>query len=171
MRESVRSVSESALVRALALVGLLSLLPISQIRSLSALRDYDFWWHTRVGHWILLNHTFPHVGLFSRVGESRPWAAYSWGFEVIAARLQSAFGLLSAPLLAIAMDILIAIVLFAILYRISRSFWWSWLLAYVALWGIDLNWIGVGRPVMFSILFFYIEIGLIFLALTEDRGH
>jgi len=170
MRRSFHSASESTLVRALALIGLLSLMPVNQARTLSAIRDYDIWWHARVGHWILQTHSFPRVGLFSRIGESRPWAAYSWGFETIIASLQSAFGLLSAPLFAMAMDLIIVSVLFTILWRLSRNFWWSWLLTYVAIWGMDLNWVGAGRPAMFSILFFSIELGLIFLAIASERG-
>ena len=170
MRESFRSVAESTVVRALALIGLVSLLPVNQVRTLSALRDYDTWWHARVGHWILQTHSFPHIGVFSRIGASRSWVAYSWGFETILASLQSVFGLLSAPLFAMAMDVIIVSILFAILWRLSRSFWWAWLLAYVAIWGMDLNWVGVARPVMFSILFFLIELGLIFLAIAADRG-
>src|SRR5207302_8057070 len=167
---SFHSVSESTLVRALALTGLLSLLPVNQVRSLSAMKDYDIWWHTRVGHWILQTHSFPRVGIFSRIGASRPWVAYSWGFETIMASLQSVFGLLSAPLFAMAMDVIIVFILFTILWRLSCRFWWSWLLTYVAIWGMDLNWVGVGRPVMFSILFFSIELGLIFLAIASERG-
>ena len=169
MRRSFRSASESTLLRALALIGLLSLMPINQVRSLSAIRDYDIWWHTRVGHWILQTHSFPRVGIFSRIGASRPWAAYSWGFETIMASLQSVFGLLSAPLFAMAMDVIIVFILFTILWRLSCRFWWACILTYVAIWGMDLNWVGVGRPVMFSILFFSIELGLIFLAIASER--
>jgi len=68
------------------------------------------------------------------------------------------------------MDIVIVFVLFTFLWRLSRRFWWSWLLTYVAIWGMDLNWLGVGRPVMFSILFFAIELGLIFLAADSESG-
>src|ERR1700756_3227776 len=107
MLEKFRSASESALVRALALLGLLSLLPVSQIRTLSVFRDYDIWWHTGVGHWTLQTRSFPRVGIFSRIGASLPWAAYSWGFETIMASLQSVFGLLGAPLFAMAMDAVI----------------------------------------------------------------
>src|SRR5256885_4200201 len=81
MRGSFHSVSESTLVRALALTGLLRLLPVNQVRSLSAMKDYDIWWHTRVGHWILQTHSFPRVGIFSRIGASRPWVAYSCFFQ------------------------------------------------------------------------------------------
>lgn len=167
MLKAMRAVSESALVRVFALVGLFSLMPLNQIHSLSAMKDYDIWWHTRVGHWILRTHSFPHVGLFSRIGEARPWIAYSWGFEVVMACLQSVVGLLSAPLFVIAMDVVIVFVLFFFLWRLSSGFWWSWLLAYVAIWGMDLNWVGVGRPVMFSVLFFLVELGLIFVAISS----
>ena len=43
-------------------------------------------------------------GRRARIGASLPWAAYSWGFETIMASLQSVFGLLGAPLFAMAMD-------------------------------------------------------------------
>jgi hypothetical protein len=169
MRQSFAVASESVLVRSLALMGLLCLLPIQQVRTLSAAMDPDIWWHVRVGQWILHSHSFPRVGIFSQSGMSRPWAAYSWGFETLIGALSQALGFRGAPVFAMAMDVIIVFVLFVILRRLSGSFWWAWLLTFAAVWGINLNWVGVGRPVMSSILFFTIELGLIFSA-QETRN-
>ena len=46
-------------------------------------RDLDNWWHLKVGDWILQNHAFPHTGIFSATAANRPWAAYSWGYEIL----------------------------------------------------------------------------------------
>jgi hypothetical protein len=158
------SLPQSTLIRSFALLMLICWLPVQQLRTLTAITDPDIWWHTRVGHWILDGHGFPHLGLFSRVGETRPWAAYSWGFETMVAAMDSAFGLRGAPLFAMAMDIAIVVALFVLLRRLSGGFWWAWFLTLAAIWSMSLNWVGVGRPVMLSMLFFVLELGLISLA-------
>ena len=170
MRQSVKDTAESSLVRSLALMVLVCLLPVQQLRSLTSVMDPDIWWHMRVGHWIIQNRSFPHTGIFSYVGETRPWAAYSWGFETIMAAMNAAYGLRGIVLLTVALDTLIVVALFLILRRLSGSFWWAWLLCFAATWGMNINWVGVGRPVMFSILFFTIELGLIFLAEQTENA-
>src|ERR1700756_755491 len=93
MRQSLIALSESNLVQGFLLAGLLCLLPIHQLRTFSAVADPDIWWHMRVGQWILEHHSFPHQGIFSSVGATHTWAAYSWGFEVIVAALNMLLGL------------------------------------------------------------------------------
>src|ERR1035441_6456392 len=45
--------------------------------------DLDIWWHLKVGDWILANRAVPHTGILSRTAATRPWVAYSWGYEVL----------------------------------------------------------------------------------------
>lgn len=148
----------------LALLGLIVVTPLPvlvnhfQIATL----DPDVWWHVRVGQWILQNHAVPHNGIFSQHAMEQGWVAYSWGFEVLTAVLMRVFGLAFIPLLLGFMRSLIPFVIFFAVYRISRHFWNSWLLSVAATMGVHL--VMVARPVLFSILFFTIEMGLIFEA-------
>src|SRR6266478_493643 len=164
MHRSWTAVSESNLVQGLVLAGLLCLLPIQQLHTLSAVADPDIWWHMRVGQWILAHHSFPLQGLFSAVGATRTWIAYSWGFEVIVAALNMLLGLKGITVFALISQLTIVLVLFLLMRTLSGSFWWAWLLTSLAVWAMDLNRVNVARPVDFSILFFTIELALIFWA-------
>jgi hypothetical protein len=73
-------------LRILKLAALGSLFAFVLWRSLAlklTVRDLDNWWHLKVGDWILQNHAFPHTGIFSATAANRPWAAYSWGYEIL----------------------------------------------------------------------------------------
>jgi hypothetical protein len=150
----------------LALLGLIVITPLPvlvnhfQIATL----DPDVWWHVRVGQWILQNHAVPHNGIFSQHAMDHGWVAYSWGFEVLSAMLMRVFGLAFIPLMLGFMRALIAFAIFVMAYRISRRFWPAWVIAAAAVMGFHL--VMVARPVLFTILFFAIEMGLIF----EARG-
>ena len=169
MRRSLVALSDSNLVQGLLLVGLLCLLPIKQLRGLSAVADPDIWWHIRVGQWIIEHHGFPRQGIFSAFGATHPWAAYSWGFEVVMATLNRAFGLMAISLFVIAFDVALVLVIFLVTRFFSHSFWWAWLLSAVAVWAMDLNRVNVARPVALSILFFTLELVMIFRA-QETRN-
>lgn len=143
---------------------LLCLLPLQQVTKPTAIFDQDIWWHLSVGDWILRNHAVPHTGLFSQIGATRPWVAYSWGFEVTLALLNRWLGIKGLPIFVIAFGMVFTLMLFAILQRLTRSFWWAWLLAAAGIWSSNLNLGGAGRPVTFSILFFTIELALVFSA-------
>src|SRR4029077_20878607 len=153
MRQSWTALSESNLVQGFLLAGLLFVLPIQQLHTLSALADPDIWWHMRVGQWILEHHSFPHQGLFSSVGATHTWVAYSWGFEVIVAVLNTLLGLKGIIVFALISQVTTVLVLFLLLRTLSGSFWWAWLLSALAVWAMDLNRVNVARPVVFSILF------------------
>jgi hypothetical protein len=152
------------LPKLLALLGLIVITPLPvlvnhfQIATL----DPDIWWHVRVGQWILQNHAVPHNGIFSQHAMEHEWVAYSWGFEVLSALLMRVFGLAFIPLMLGLMRALIAFAIFMMAYRISRRFWSSWAIAVLAVVGFHL--VMVARPVLFTILFFAIEMGLIFEA-------
>jgi hypothetical protein len=168
MRRSLIALSNSNLIQGLLLVGLLCLFPIQQLRGLSAVADPDIWWHIRVGQWIIERRAFPHHGIFSAFGATHPWAAYSWGFEVVMATLTRA-GLMGISLFVIAFDLVLVLVIFLVTRFFSRSFWWAWFLSAVAVWAMDLNRVNVARPVSISILLFTLELVLIFRA-QETRN-
>src|SRR4030095_897344 len=60
----------------------------------SSVADADLWWHLRTGDWIVQHHWVPYTDAFSSYGMGRPWAAYSWLFEVLVSVLYAHLGLL-----------------------------------------------------------------------------
>jgi hypothetical protein len=141
-----------------ALVILFSIAPLYEARHLTALGDYDIWWHLRTGTWILQNHSFPHVALFTQYSE-RPWIAYSWGFEIIAATFYKLFGLRGVPLLQMSFKLSFGVMAFRLARSSLRNFWPAIFLAALGQYAItDFK----ARPGSLSILLFGIELILLF---------
>ena len=164
MQRSLAALSQSSLLQGLFLAALLCVMPIQQLHYLNSVVDPDIWWHMRVGQWILERHAFPHQGIFSATAGAHPWAAYSWGFEVIVALLSKLLGLKALLVMVIAYQLALVLTLFVTLRMLSGSFWWAWVLSAVTIWAMDLNRVDVGRPIAFSVLFFAIEVAVVFWA-------
>ncbi|HEV1998466.1 MAG TPA: hypothetical protein VGR61_10100, partial [Candidatus Dormibacteraeota bacterium] len=47
------------------------------------LADPDFFWHVKVGEWILGHHAIPLHDLFTATVANHPFVAHEWGSEVI----------------------------------------------------------------------------------------
>ena len=157
--------SKRPVMRFLALVVLLTwtthLAPMA-----NAVLDLDLWWHLRDGDAIVAQHAFPHQGVFSQLASS-PWAAYSWGFEVLLSRFYHWFGLVGLVGMRTGLEVAITLVLFIILRRASGGFWRAWALAAVGMWAMH-HCLAL-QPMLLSILMFTIEVGLIFEA--RSRGN
>ena len=54
--------------------------------------DPDYWWHVRVGDWILDHGAVPHTELLSWLSGGGPWTAPSWASEVVLALLDRVTG-------------------------------------------------------------------------------
>jgi len=159
-KSEIRTLSERPLFRGLALVILLTastrLEPLA-----SAVLDLDLWWHLRDGDSILTQHALPHSGVFTQYFD-HSWVAYSWGFEVIASRFYHWFGLIGLVALRSTLEVMITASLFIILWRGLGSFWQAWPLTGAGMWAIH-HCLGL-QPMLFSILMFTLELGLIFEA-------
>src|SRR5260370_10462066 len=90
------------------LAGLLALVVWRALSMKLAVRDLDNWWHVRVGDWIVQNHSFPHVGIFSRTAANRPWAAYSWGYELMLAQSYRWFDIVGVAVLGTLLTVILA---------------------------------------------------------------
>jgi hypothetical protein len=78
--------------------------------------DASTGWHLVTGQYIIDNLRVPHRDLISYTFPDKPWVAYEWLFDAVAALLVRAGGL---PLLAVVIASAIAF-LFALLYRDAR---------------------------------------------------
>lgn len=121
--------------------------------------DADVWWHLRTGQWIVQHSRVPYSDSFSTFGMGRPWAAYSWLFEILIYGLFSVVGQIG--LLAYVYAMVLAIT--AALHSLVRKF--EIRLAYsVALTGLALlamSPLYTPRPWLFTILLFIIELNIL----------
>jgi hypothetical protein len=99
--------------------------------SKTTVRDPDIWWHLKVGDWVVQHRAVPYVGIFSRIAGTRPWIAYSWGYEVLLSRSYAWFGLIGFALFGVLLTVAVAFVLFWMLHRLSGRFWVAWILCLV----------------------------------------
>jgi len=136
----------------------LALVPLLAIQSKAFDIDPDIWWHIRVGDWIAQHHALPRFGIFSQHAE-RPWTAYSWGFDLLVSGLHGVFGLPAIPGMLLCLEILISLAFLLALRRIGGDSWWNW---WIATAGIVALYVDSPRPVLLTLLFFTIEMLLIF---------
>lgn len=62
---------------------LVSLASIFVILGLWLIRPHDFWWHVRLGQWIVEHGRLPSTDFFSFTRAGQPWACQSWLMEVV----------------------------------------------------------------------------------------
>lgn len=118
---TVRSSFHVELLRVPLLLLLFSWAGIYEAYHLTALGDYDIWWHLRTGIWILHEHAVPHTALFTQYS-GQPWIAYSWGFDLLTALFYKLFGLRGIPILQVCLKTAFAIVAFLLARGSFRSF-------------------------------------------------
>lgn len=157
-------------LRILQLATLSSLFAFVLWRSLAlrlTVRDLDNWWHLKVGDWILQNHAFPHTGIFSATAASRPWAAYSWGYEILLSVCYRWQDILGISIFGTVLTILVAASVYRMTRRLSGRFWMACLIATAAC-SVFLFTV-CPRPVYFSMMLFTAELTLILEANRNGR--
>ena len=157
-----RALQLAALTTLLAGIGFLSV-----DRKLSVLGS-DIGWHLKTGEWILQHRAFPHTGILSRTAATRPWIAYSWGYELLLSRSYAWRGLVGMALFGTALTLLVAFSIFWMADRLSKRFWIALGLAVVGCYSILLLRI-VPRPAFFSIALFCVVLTLLFESQRDGR--
>jgi hypothetical protein len=134
------------------------------IGSSPAMVDPDIWWHIGVGDWITANGSLPRVGILSQHVE-RPWVAYSWGFDLVVSAVHRLHGLPGIIGLLIGLQVLISFLFLLVVRNLAKFPWWSCLIAAASIYAFYVNPL---RPVLFTLLFFTLELFIIFEA--ERKG-
>jgi hypothetical protein len=132
-----------------ALAGLLVVVGAISFQLKFSVLDLDVWWHLKTGDWIVQHAAFPHTGILSRSAADHPWAAYSWGYEVLLSRFYAWFGLVGIALYGTLLTLMVAFTIYWMLRRLSGTFWIAFLLA--VLCGYSFLFLMMPRPVFFSI--------------------
>ncbi len=148
-------------VQAIVLAALFSV-PALICLKMSMVEDPDVWWHLRSGEWILQHWAVPQTDLFSSFGAGKPWAAYSWLFEIIIFQLFQRLGLMGLVIYSAAMVVLITAALHRLVQRLQADFSLTVLLTFVA--ASILYQLFSPRPWLFTILFFALELDLLMQA-------
>jgi hypothetical protein len=121
--------------------------------------DPDVWWHLRTGQWVLQHHAVPHTDPFSRSGISRPWAAYSWLFEVLVLGLFQRLGLVGLVNYSAGMVLGITVALYHLVKRLQADFSVAILLTFATCF--TMMRLFTPRPWLFTILFFVLVLDIV----------
>lgn len=152
-------------LRRLVIVVLLYCIPASQ--AMVPVVDPDIWWHLRTGQWIVDHVQVPATDPFSAYGDGKPWVAYSWLFETLVYVLFTKLGLMGILVFTVSMSVLIALVLHRALRRVGLPFTAEVFFAAIALGAISS--LFSPRPWLFSILFFTLELFILFHVRRTDK--
>lgn len=165
--QELRGLLRLRLLQLLALVSLLILMAMIAFTSGTTIRDPDIWWHLKVGDWILAHHAVPYVGILSRTASTRPWIAYSWGYEVLLSRAYAWFGLVGLSMFGVLLTVAVPLVLFWMLHRLSGEFWVAWSLSLIGSFAFLFSL--MPRPVFVTMILFTLMLTLLLEAQRTGR--
>ena len=146
-----------ALVLAALLAG-----PALMCLHAACVTDWDLWWHLRTGDWILAHGTVPRADSFSRAIAGKPWADYTWLFELLVDKLFLRFGLMGLVLYTVGMVLTISCALFHLVRRLQSDFTLVVLLSFAA--SFSMQHLYMPRPWLFTILFFVLVVDIVMQA-------
>lgn len=153
----------------LVLLGLLSAVAARAMLLRFSVLDLDIWWHIRVGDWIVEHHAFPHTGILSRTAANRPWAAYSWGYELLLSRAYAWFGLVGVGMFGTLLTVAVAYAVYWMIRRLSGKFWVACILATVTCSAFLFSL--MPRPVFLSMILFAVTLTLILESQRPGRAN
>ncbi len=125
----------------------------------SLLGDGDTGWHIRTGEWILAHHQFPYQDMFSFSMPGKPWFAWEWLWDVIAAWIYDRTGLGGVVLASFAIICLTFALLYRLIFRRSQNVLVSIGLTVLSAAGSTIHWLA--RPHLFTMLFTVIYLSIL----------
>ena len=144
-------------------LAMIALYAVTALISLRPVADRDVWWHLRTGEWIVQHGAVPHVDPFAAEGTAKAWRASSWLFETLLYELHRRLGLAALAGYALVLALACVLALQRLSTRESRG-----PITALALPALALAAVGplLGpRPALASILFYAIELIVLFSAL------
>ena len=133
----------------------------------ACVNDPDIWWHLRTGQWIQQHHTLPRTDPFSSDLAGKPWAAYSWLFELLVYQLVQHLGLVGIVVYSAAMVLAITAALHHLVNRLQRDFSLGVLITLAAC--LSIGHLFTPRPWLFTILLFVLELDILMYARKTAR--
>ena len=162
--QELRGLLQRRPIQLLVLLGLLSSVAYRAMLVKFCVLDLDIWWHIKVGDWIIDHHAFPHTGILSRTAADRPWAAYSWGYELLLSRAYAwsdriSLGLVGVGMFGTLLTVAVAYAVYWMIRRLSGNFWVACILATVSCWAFLFSM--MPRPVFLSMILFAVTLTLL----------
>lgn len=153
-----------------AILVMLFTAPAAISLRMASVADPDIWWHLRSAEWIAANHALPRTDPFSTFGAGKPWAAYSWLYELMVYGLYRWLGLQGIVAYTAGMAVAVAMALHRLLGHLQRDFTFAVLLTIFSVFSIMRLY--TPRPWLFSILLFTLVVDLLMRARRngEERG-
>ncbi len=167
LRQQLSGLLERRLIQMIALAGLLTAVAARAMWSKFSVLDLDIWWHLKVGDWIIEHRGFPHTGILSRTAANRPWAAYSWGYEVLLSRAYAWFGLVGIGLFGTLLTVAVAYAVYWMVRSLSGKFWLACILATLSCSAFLFSL--MPRPVFLSMILFAVTLTLILQSQRAGR--
>ena len=133
--------------------------------------DLDYWWHLRIGEWIVSHGEVPRTALLTWLSTG-PWTAHEWASEVILYELHQVTG----PFGSIALFGAVTIAIFIVMASVMRLLRPTMRALSVALFGLVAAFVATAiwlpRAQLFDILFSLaaLRIALGYLERGERRG-
>jgi len=157
--QELRGLLQRRPLQMLVLAALLTAVAARALRLKFSVLDLDIWWHLKVGDWIVEHHAVPHTGILSRTAADRPWAAYSWSYEVLLSRAYAWFGLVGVGMFGALLTLAVAYAVYWMVRRLSGRFWVACILATVTCSAFLFSL--MPRPVFLSMILFAVTLTLI----------
>lgn len=114
--------------------------------------DLDYWWHVRIGEWIVSHGEVPRTALLTWLSTG-PWTAHEWASEVILYELNQATG----PYGSVALFGAVTIAIFVVMASVIRLLRPTMRALPIALFGLVAAFVATAiwlpRPQLFDILF------------------
>ncbi len=129
--------------------------------------DPDVWWHLRTGEWIFEHRAVPHVDPFSSFGAGKPWAAYSWLFELLLFGLFHRLGTVGIVVYTCGMLVGITIAIHHLVRRQLHDFSAAVLLIFAVCFSCGRLY--TPRPWLLTIFFFALELDILMQARRSGR--
>ncbi len=149
------------------IVMLLYAVPALVCAHVACVTDPDVWWHLRSAQWIVEHRAIPRADPFTSFAAGKPWAAYSWLFELLILQLFTRFGLLGIVVYSTAMLVGITCALYHLVRRLCPDFSVAVLLTLAAT--LSLGRLYTPRPWHFSILFLILELQILYRVRRERQ--
>jgi len=146
-------------LRRFALITALYAAPAWIILTPAHIVDVDAWWHLRTGQWIVQHRWVPYADWFSSYGMGKPWAAYSWLFEILIYGLFSWLGLIGLLLYVYGSVLAITGALHSLVRKLEPRVANSVAITALAILAMSRLW--TPRPWLFTILLFIIELNVL----------
>lgn len=168
LAQELRGLLQRHLIRMMVLTSLLTGVAARAMFLKFSVLDLDIWWHIKVGDWIIEHHAFPHTGILSRTAADRPWAAYSWGYELLLSRAYAWFGLVGVGIFGTLLTVGVAYAVYWMVRTLSGKFWVACILATITCSAFLFSL--MPRPVFLSMVFYAVTLALILEAQRDGRA-